>query len=175
MAMPNLMDPNFNDTVTCMCEHTADGAVGIVINRVHPSLFARDIFEELGIEFAPSVSSIPVHLGGPVHLGEIFILHGPPFEWEACHRITPDLAMSNTRDILEAIARGRGPESLLIAVGCAGWGPAQLESELKANVWLTSPAVNEIIFELAIDERWEASVRKIGFDPSMLMDIGGNA
>ena len=106
MAMPGLVDPNFLKTVTCICEHSEAGALGIIINRIHPFFSAKEIFKELGIEHTKEAESIPVHIGGPVHIGEIFILHGPPFDWEGCVKITPTLALSNTKDILEAIACG---------------------------------------------------------------------
>jgi putative transcriptional regulator len=108
-------------------------------------------------------------------MGEIFVLHSPPFAWEGCFMITSSLAMSNTRDILEAVAMGRGPESFIIALGCAGWGPGQLESEIKQNAWLTSPIFEEIIFGMPIETRWEEAVRKVGVDPVMLLATSGNA
>ena len=175
MAMPGLSDPNFSQTVTCICEHNSDGAVGIVINRVHPSLLGKDIFNELKIEFISDAESIPIHIGGPVHIGEIFVLHSPPFGWEGCFMITSTLAMSHTRDILEAIAMGRGPKSFIIALGCAGWGPGQLESEIKENAWMTSPVFEEIIFDLPIETRWEEAMRKVGVDPAMLLATSGHA
>lgn len=175
VAMPSLADPNFSHTVTCVCEHSTEGTMGVVINRVHPSLSAKDIFEELGIEAVPRAQSIPIHLGGPVHLNEIFMLHGPPFDWEGCLRITPELGMSNTQDLLEAVARGEGPESMIIAIGCAGWGPRQLEDELRENAWLTTSASVDILFDLDIEARWEAAVRKLGIDPNLLSESAGNA
>lgn len=175
MAMPLLVDHNFFQTVTCICEYTPAGTVGIVVNRVHPSLTVKDIFNELDMEFIPDVESIPIHIGGPVHVGEIFILHGPPFGWEGSLMVTPTIALSNTRDILESVAMGRGPRSYLIALGCAGWGPGQLESEIKANAWLTSSIDEEIIFEMPIEERWEASLKKIGIDPALLLNTSGHA
>ena len=175
MAMPLLLDQNFYQTVTCICEYTPAGSVGIVVNRVHPSLMIKDIFSELNITFIPEVTSIPVHIGGPVHIGEIFILHGPPFGWEGCLMITPTLALSNTRDILESVAKGRGPKSFIIALGCAGWGPGQLESEIKENAWLTSPVFEDVIFDMPVEERWEASLKKIGVDPALILNTSGNA
>ncbi|QTA93623.1 UPF0301 [Desulfonema magnum] len=175
MAMPGLADPNFALTVTCVCEHTPEGAVGIIINQVHSFLSAKDIFDELKIKYKPETASIPIYLGGPVHMGEIFILHGPPFGWEGCVMITSTLALSNTRDILEAIAMGGGPESLIIALGCAGWGPYQLESEIRQNSWLTSPVSEDIIFDISVDVRWKEAVRKMGIDPDLLSDTAGNA
>jgi putative transcriptional regulator len=175
LAMPNLLDPNFNQTVTCICEHNENGAMGIIVNRVHHSLTAKDIFEELTIEHAPSMESIPVYLGGPVHLGEIFVLHGPPFTWEASLMITSSLAMSNTRDILEAVAMDRGPREFIVILGCAGWGPGQLESEIKENAWLNYPIFEENIFDMPVDLRWEEAVKKMGIDPTLLSDTAGHA
>ena len=175
LAMPSLIDPNFFQTVTSICEHNENGAMGIIINRVHHSLTAKDIFQELNIEHAPGSDTIPIHLGGPVHLGEIFVLHGPPFEWEATLMITPSLAMSNTRDILEAVAMCRGPRAFIISLGCAGWGLGQLESEIKENAWLNSPIFEENIFEMPVESRWEEAVKKMGIDPTLLSDTAGHA
>ena len=93
IAMPGLADPNFFQTVTCISEHTSAGAVGIVINRVHDTLKAHTIFQELKMEYGPGAESIPVHIGGPVHMNEIFVLHGPPANWEGSLSITSSLAM----------------------------------------------------------------------------------
>ena len=175
LAMPSLLDPNFYQTVTCICEHNESGTMGIIVNRVHHSLNAKDIFEELTIEHGPGADSIPIYLGGPVHLGEIFVLHGPPFNWQASLMITPLLAMSNTRDILEAIARGRGPQTFIITLGCAGWGPGQLESEIKENAWLNYPIFEENIFDMPVELRWEEAVRKLGIDPALLSVTAGHA
>ena len=175
MAMPGLSDPNFFQTVTCICEHNSDGAVGIVINRVHPSLSGKDIFKEFKIEYKKKVELIPVHIGGPVHAGEIFVIHSTPFDWASCFMITPHLAMSNTKDIIESLAAGKGPESFIIALGCAGWGPNQLESEIRQNAWLTFPALNEIIFNVSVETRWAEAVKRMGIDPNLLSDRAGNA
>lgn len=175
MAMPLLADLNFYQTVTCICEYTLAGSVGVIVNRVHPSLTGKDIFDELEMKYISGAESIPIHIGGPVHIGEIFVLHGPPFDWEGCHMATPTLAMSNTRDILEAVAMGRGPKSFIIALGCAGWGPGQLESEIKENAWMTSHIFEEIIFDMPIDMRWEEAMKKIGIDPALLMKTSGHA
>jgi len=175
LAMPSLLDPNFYQTVTCICEHSENGALGIIVNRVHQSLTAKDIFEELTIGYDPGMGSIPIYLGGPVHVGEIFVLHGPPFDWEASLMITPTLAMSNTRDILEAIARGRGPRAFIIILGCAGWGPGQLESEIKENAWLNYPIFEENIFYMPVELRWEEAVKKLGIDPTLLSNPAGHA
>ncbi len=175
IAMPVLADPIFYQTVTCISEHNSQGAVGVIINRANPSLAAKDIFDELKIDYTPAMGSIPIHIGGPVHIDELFVLHGPPFNWEGSFAITPSLSLSNTRDILEAIAMERGPKSFIITLGCAGWAPGQLESEIRANAWLTCNAFEDIIFEMPIETRWEAATRKMGIDPSQLSDIAGHA
>jgi putative transcriptional regulator len=175
IAMPGLLDPNFFQTVSCISEYTPQGAVGMVINRHHALLSARDIFKELKLEGHPGDEKIPVHVGGPVHTNEIFILHGPPFQWEGCLPITGQLAMSNTMDILAAIANKTGPDNFLIALGCAGWGPGQLDAEIKENAWLTGPAHTDVIFELPVAVRWEEAVRKIGIDPASLSGAAGHA
>ena len=175
LAMPGLVDPNFHQTVTCICEHNDSGAMGIIINRVHHTLTAKDIFEELTIAHSPDAESISVHLGGPVHVGEIFVLHGPPFDWEASLMITSTLAMSNTRDILESVAMAQGPKAFIISLGCAGWGPGQLESEIKENAWLNHPIFEENIFDMPIEARWREAVKKMGIDPTLLSNMAGHA
>jgi putative transcriptional regulator len=175
MAMPNLADPNFEHSVTCISEHTPEGAVGIVVNRVYPELNAEVIFNELGIECNDDASKIPIHNGGPVHANELFILHTGPFVGDGFLMITGELALSNSRAVLEAIAAGQGPQDFVIALGCAGWGPGQLESEMLQNAWLTLPCAYDIIFKLPIDERWESAIRRLGIDPDMLIETAGNA
>lgn len=175
IAMPTLADPNFFQTVTCMSEHSAGGAVGIVINRTHSVLCCGDILKELKVAHIEEVKSLPVHIGGPVHMGEIFILHGPPLQWEGSLQITPTLAMSNTMDILKAIAMGRGPSAFIIALGCAGWGPGQLEAEIRENAWLTGPVFEDLIFKIPTVSRWEEALRKNGIDPHLLSGQAGHA
>jgi putative transcriptional regulator len=175
MAMPGLMDPNFHQTVICLSEHTRDGAVGIVINRAHPSLKAAAIFSELQIVHHDEVGQVPVYLGGPVHASEVFILHGLPFDADVSLEITPHLAMSTTRDVLEQIALGKGPKQYVISLGCAGWGPGQLEAEIRQNAWLTCQIDTGIMFDTAVDKRWERAMRELGIDPALLIDAVGHA
>ena len=175
MAMPGMVDPNFQHSVTCISEHTSDGALGIVVNRVFDGLSAQHIFEELEIESNAAAEKIPVHFGGPVHGNELFVLHGAPFEGDAILRIDEGLALNNSREVLEAIAMGAGPSQFLIALGCAGWGAGQLEWEIKENAWLSMPCVPDIIFEMPIEERWESAINRLGIDPDLLSGIAGNA
>ncbi|MCD6138093.1 MAG: YqgE/AlgH family protein [Deltaproteobacteria bacterium] len=175
IAMPGLADPNFHQTVSYICEHTPQGAMGLIINRVHPDLTMGAVFKELNLESIPERDSLHIHLGGPVHTEQIFILHGPPFDWEACHQVTSSLALSNSKDVLEAIAKGGGPNSFIIAIGCGGWGPGQLEAEIMANTWLTCPASEEILFEIKIEDRWRVATRLLGIDPERLTSAAGHA
>jgi putative transcriptional regulator len=175
IAMPEMADFNFSHTVTCISEHTHSGALGIIINRVLSTVSGKIIFDELKLESAPGSESIPIHIGGPVHANEIFILHGPPFEWESCLMITEKLAMSNSMDIIAAIAAGEGPEAFVISLGCAGWGPGQLESEITQNAWLTCPVANEVVFSEPIESRWERTVKMIGINPALLSSTPGHA
>jgi putative transcriptional regulator len=175
IAMPNMTDPNFFQTVVCICEHTPQGAVGIVVNRPHPFLTEKDIFDELRIETAPNKAPNPIHSGGPVLSGEIFVLHGKPFGWKGCLMVKPTLAMSNTMDILMEIAQDRGPKSYILSLGCAGWGPGQLDAEIKENVWLTSAVWEAIVFDVKNEDRWGAALKKMGIDPLLLSTAAGHA
>jgi putative transcriptional regulator len=175
MAMPSLADPNFKQSVTCISEHTPEGAVGTVINRVHGHLDGRAIFKELGIETVGEAEDTPLHIGGPVHTNKVFVLHGPPLDWEESLMIDDDLAFSNSRAILEAIAKGQGPDHFIISLGCAGWGPGQLEWELAQNAWLTLPKDHDILFRLPVKDRWQSAMQKLGVDPDLISETAGNA
>lgn len=175
IAMPSLEDPNFSQTVAYLCEHTEEGAVGLVINRVHPEWNAEDLFRELNVASLPGAQALPIHLGGPVHTDEIFVLHGLPFGWEACKPVTESVALSNSRDLLIELAQGQGPESVMITLGCAGWGPGQLEAEIMANVWLSCPASMSILFQTPPARVWEEAARLIGIDLRRLANVTGHA
>jgi putative transcriptional regulator len=175
IAMPSLPDPNFSETVTLMVEHTEEGGMGLVVNRKHPELVMADVFKELELEFISEMGALPLYIGGPVHTGQIFILHGAPFNWEGCRSVNASIALSNTKDVLIAIAQGNGPGYFLVALGCAGWGPGQLESEIMANSWLTCEADTSILFEIPEAKRWKAAASLMGIDTSRLMDIAGHA
>lgn len=175
MAMPALADPNFKRSVTCITEHTPEGAVGIVVNYIHPQLKGGMIFEELGLATTPPADEMVIHIGGPVHADELFVLHAPPLSWESSLAINDGLALSNSRDILAAIANGSGPQHALIVLGCAGWGAGQLEWEMMQNAWLTLPCNNEVVFHIPVEERWEYTIKLLGIDPDSLSDTAGNA
>jgi putative transcriptional regulator len=175
IAMPQLFDPNFYLTVTCLCEHNAEGALGLVVNRVIPGFHAGGIFKEIQVEATPRAARLPLYLGGPVNPGHLFILHGPPLQWENSFPVRPSLAMSNSKDLIRAIAREEGPADFLIILGCAGWAPGQLEEEILENTWLTLPSTDSLLFRTPPGERWEEAARAIGIDPSLLSGEAGHA
>jgi putative transcriptional regulator len=161
LAIPGLPDPNFAQTVTCMCEHNDSGALGFIINKVHPLLTGRELFDDLNIECDKSVDTLDIFLGGPVQPSGVFVLHGPPFDWDESLKVSDWLALSNSRDILEAIAIQKGPQSFMILLGCAGWGPMQLNSEMSDSAWMSCPISEEIIFLTDTDLKYEKSMMMI--------------
>jgi putative transcriptional regulator len=161
LAIPGLPDPNFAQTVTCMCEHNDSGALGFIINKVHPLLTGRELFDDLNIECDKSVDTLDIYLGGPVQPSGVFVLHGPPFDWDESLKVSDWLALSNSRDILEAIAIQKGPQSFMILLGCAGWGPMQLNSEMSDSAWMSCPISEEIIFLTDTDLKYEKSMMMI--------------
>lgn len=173
IAMPSLADPNFSQTVTYICAHNEDGAMGIVINR-QLDIPLGEVFKQLDLEAEnEDIESLPVYLGGPVQADRGFVLHNSDTEWQSSAHISNDIGIATSRDILEAIAHGKGPRESLIALGYAGWGAGQLEEEIKSNAWLSGPADIEIIFRTPCEERWNAAAKLLGVDIDTLSsDIG---
>ncbi len=175
IAMPNLADPNFSQTVTLICEHNENGALGIVINRPL-ELRLGELFEHLQFETATAeITKASVYSGGPVQVDHGFVLHQPLGAWEATIRINTNLGLTTSRDILSAAAVGTGPEKCLVALGYAGWAAGQLEQEMADNAWLTVPSDNEILFDLPHDQRWQAAAKKLGVDLNLLAGHAGHA
>jgi putative transcriptional regulator len=175
IAMPGLQDPNFARTVTYICEHTEQGAMGIVINRPL-EVTLGELFAQLDIASdRPGVRETPVFQGGPVQMDRGFVLHtaGPAFD--STLSITPDISVTTSRDVLEAIASGEGPDQTLIALGYAGWGSGQLEQEMSANSWLNGPASRDIIFRMEPGARWKAAAQLLGVDLNLLSGEAGHA
>lgn len=175
LAMPRLADPNFHQSVTYICEHNDNGAMGIIINR--PSeLSLGEIFRQMDIAPQQEHSAdIAVYSGGPVQQDRGFVLHTPAGKWESSMRISTAISVTTSRDILSAVAKGAGPKRLLIALGYAGWGAGQLEYEMAENAWLSMPADPEIIFNTPYDKRWHSAARLLGVDPLMLSSDTGHA
>ncbi|MDD2768372.1 MAG: YqgE/AlgH family protein [Methylococcus sp.] len=174
IAMPGLADPHFSKTVTLLCQHDGQGALGIIVNR--PSeLRLRDVMKQMEIELAiPEMGDLPVFFGGPVHPERGFILHEPAQLWASTLVVSDKLALTTSRDILEAVGRGEGPSRMLLALGYAGWGQGQLEREIVENAWLNAPADNAIIFERPPLQRWKAAADLMGIDISLLTSQAGH-
>jgi putative transcriptional regulator len=175
IAMPALNDPNFHRTATLICEHSENGALGIIINRPL-GISLVDILEHMHIAASPeAITTTPVFMGGPVQGDRGFVLHEPLGDWDATLKVTDTTGVTSSRDILEAIARGEGPDKTFITLGYAGWGPGQLEEEIAANAWLSGPASNHIVFDLPYEQRWEAAAALIGVDLKLLSGEAGHA
>jgi putative transcriptional regulator len=175
IAMPGLTDPSFHHTATLICEHNEDGAIGIVINRPM-GVSLGDILEHMNINASSgTIADRPVYMGGPVQGDRGFVLHEPLGNWEATLKVTENTGVTSSRDILEAIAHGSGPEKSFITLGYAGWGPGQLEQEIAANAWLSGPASSRIVFDIPYEQRWEAAAALIGVDLKLLSSDAGHA
>ena len=173
--MPGMADPNFTTTVTLICEHNDEGALGIVINRP-TTLKLGGLFEQLSVENAdPDVARDPVLSGGPVGVERGFVLHGPERSYESTLEVSNEIRLTLSRDIIDAMAAGEGPEQALVALGYAGWDSGQLEEEMLANSWLNVPATPEIVFETPFAERWNSAARTLGIDISGMSPDAGHA
>ena len=175
IAMPGMADPNFSTTVTLICEHNDEGALGIVINRPL-TLTVGGLFEQLDLQDPdPSAAANPVLMGGPVGPERGFVLHDPAHNYENSLAISSDICLTLSRDIIDAMATGTGPSKSLVALGYAGWDSGQLEGEMLANSWLNVPATPEIVFDMPFTDRWEAAARAIGIDLTRMSPDAGHA
>ncbi len=175
IAMPTLADPNFSRTVTYICEHGDHGAMGIVLNRP-TDLSLADVLRHMDIEGGLGAAGTQiVYLGGPVEEERGFVLHTRTEPWDSTLAIDDGISITTSRDILEAMAHGNGPDRTLVALGYAGWGAGQLEDELQQNAWLSGPSDRSILFELPADQRWEAAARLLGVDVNLLSSEAGHA
>lgn len=175
IAMPALADPNFFQTVIYISEHNANGALGLVINRPL-DLTLTQLLDHLHIATQRlELSETPIHYGGPVQPEQGFVLHRPVGHWGATLCITDQIGITTSRDILQAVADGQGPDDLLITLGYAGWGPGQLEQELAENAWLSSPVDADILFHTPSDRRWLAAAALLGIDLNLLSSDAGHA
>ncbi len=175
IAMPAMADPNFAHTLTYVCEHNKDGALGIVVNRP-TEMTLSSLFDQIEIPLANAdMRKEPVHFGGPVQIDRGFVLHRPLGNWQSTLAITDDLGLTTSKDVLEAMARGEGPRDVLVSLGYAGWSAGQLEQEISQNAWLTVPADPDLMFELPADRRLTAAMKLLGIDFSRLSDDVGHA
>ncbi len=176
IAMPGMGDPRFERSVIFLCAHSEDGAMGLIINKPAPDLAFGDLLDQLGITAGPDPIRLPVHVGGPVEHGRGFVLHSSDYGRPGSTLgIDGRFGMTATLEILEDIAKGDGPRSAILALGYAGWGPGQLEDEILRNGWLTCDATEGLVFATPDDEKWSASLAKIGVDARLLSSSAGRA
>lgn len=175
IAMPGLADPNFYHTVTYICAHNEDGAMGIIINRPL-GLMLGEVLEQMKISTENrEIDSMPIFQGGPVQADRGFVLHQPIQQWDYSIQICDEIGIATSRDILKAIASGEGPQNSFIALGYAGWGAGQLEAEIRENAWLNAPADSSIIFKTPVERRWQAAASLTGVDLDKLSNNVGHA
>lgn len=174
IAMPSLGDGHFEKSVSILCEHGSEGALGLVINRP-TDLSLRAMLEHLDLDCSGLRGDDMVFWGGPVQTERGFVLHSPVGDWDSSIQLSDSLAVTTSRDILTAISRGAGPEKFQIMLGYAGWDAGQLEREIMENTWLNSAARDSIIFETPVEDRWAAATRLLGVDPASLSEHAGHA
>ncbi|MBI3221918.1 MAG: YqgE/AlgH family protein [Nitrosomonadales bacterium] len=175
IAMPAMQEGFFAGTLTYVCEHNENGALGIVVNRPI-SLTYGEMFDQIKIPMhQPELEKLPVHFGGPVQTERGFVLHDTPGNWQSTLRINSSMSLTTSKDILEAVGEGTGPRNLIITLGYAGWDQGQLEHEITENTWLTVPASEHILFDLPPEERLPAAMALLGVDYSSLVEDAGHA
>jgi putative transcriptional regulator len=176
IAMPTMGDPRFARSVVYLCAHSAEGAMGLIVNKPAPDVRLGDLLDHLKITRAHGMPDIRVHIGGPVEHARGFVLHSSDYESpQGTMKVDDDVSMTATLDILERIAAGTGPRQSMLALGYAGWGPGQLESEIAQNGWLTADARNDLVFGRANEFKWTAALKSIGVDPVTLSSQAGRA
>jgi len=175
VAMPGMSDPRFAHSLIYLCEHSGDGAMGIVVNKPTDMTLAS-LFERVELANPDSeLSGQPVLFGGPVQLDRAFVLHKPANPWQATMKVTDKIALTSSKDILESVGGEAAPDSILVALGYAGWVPGQLDNEILQNAWLSVPADDEILFDLPYEERLPAALAKLGIGFDRLSDVAGHA
>jgi putative transcriptional regulator len=175
IAMPNMADPYFSKTLTYICEHNDQGALGLVVNRPI-DMTLQALFERLSLSLrSRELRDAPIYFGGPVQTDRGFVLHEPQGNWQSTLRVREAIGLTTSKDILEAVGRGEGPARLRVTLGDAGGAPGQLEHEISQNAWLTVEARDGIIFETPAEERLPAAMELLGLDFARLQDEAGHA
>ena len=183
IAMPAMADKRFARSVIYMCAHSAEGAMGLIINQRAPNINFPDLLERLQIGeesddaiATPGFVDMAIHLGGPVEPERGFVLHSSDyFTPSSTLPIDDAVCLTATIDILKALAAGEGPDRAILALGYAGWAPGQLESEIHANGWLNCPADMELVFDLDLEDKYQRAMFKLGIDPTHLVNAAGHA
>lgn len=175
IAMPSMVDPNFMHTVVYVCEHHADGTVGLIINR--PMEFPLSlVFEQMKIEEArEDQKSQPLMFGGPIQMERGFVIHRPMGEWRSSLILGDEVTITTSNDIIRAIAQGKGPKDALITLGYAGWTENQLEQEVMNNTWLVCPFKSEVLYDVPFVQRWEYAGLMLGVKMNQLISDVGHA
>ncbi|MBL8382611.1 MAG: YqgE/AlgH family protein [Burkholderiales bacterium] len=175
IAMPSLGESVFGKTVTYVCEHNDQGALGIVVNRPL-DIKLETLFSQIEIKLeVDAMKSSPVYFGGPVQTDRGFVLHRPLGGWSSTLKVTDEIGLTTSKDILQAVGAGHGPDDILMTLGYAGWSAGQLETEIAQNAWLTVAADPHIMFDLPVERRLEAAMGLIGASFATLMDVAGHA
>lgn len=175
VAAPSLQSEPFARGVALICQHDDDGAMGVLVNQASEYTLG-DVFEQIGLHSDDAqLQAVPVLNGGPVHTERGFVIHDDARHWGSSLTVAEGLFLTTSRDILQAMAEGNGPRNALVALGCAGWGPGQLEAELAENSWLTVPNGGPILFQVPLAERWQGAAGLLGVDMAHLADYSGRA
>jgi len=175
IAMPNMVDPHFSRTLTYVCEHNDQGALGLVVNRPIDMTLSALLAQVNIPHSAPALQKMPIHFGGPVQLDRGFVLHQPVGAWQSTLGVNGHTGLTTSKDILIAVGNGEGPVKLLVTLGYAGWAPGQLENELAQNAWLSVEARPDVIFDLPCEERLPAAMQLLGIDFASLSEQAGHA
>lgn len=175
IAMPTMTDPFFAKSLTYVCEHNEEGAMGIVVNRPI-SLTLSELFAQINMPLSQTeLQDLPVHFGGPVQTDRGFVLHDPAGTYQSTLHVNDKVNLTTSKDILQAVGEGSGPKHLLVTLGYAGWSQGQLEQELAANAWLSVPADEHILFDLPAEEKLPAAMKLLGIDFASLSEEAGHA
>jgi len=175
IAMPAMTDPYFAKSLTYICEHSEQGALGVVVNRPI-DMTLQVLFDQIGVPLEnPPVASLPLYFGGPVQADRGFVLHQPVGEWSSTLAVGDEIGLTTSKDILEAVGQGEGPSRFIVTLGYAGWAPGQLEHELLQNAWLNVPANADVIFNLPWEDRFSAAMAILGVNIACLSEVAGHA
>ena len=177
IAMPTMSDPRFKRSVVCICAHNEDGAIGIIINKIIESLSFSKIINQLKLKKNMTKNDYKDHIyfGGPVETERGFILHSSDYSSENSTSINSEISMTASTEILQALIDGNGPNKSIVALGYAGWGPGQLDTEIQSNAWLSVESDLELVFSAKTAEKWDMALEKIGVNPALLSTESGRA
>lgn len=176
IALPGMADPRFEKSVIFMCAHSDEGAMGIIINRAIDGLKFRELMAKLELDVTPETPDMPILFGGPVETGRGFVLHSGDYEsGDASLPVSEEISLTATLDILRAMGQGKGPHQAIFALGYAGWGPGQIEDEIRANGWIHCDTDTALVFDPRLETKWAKALRKLGIDASGLSAHVGRA